>query len=316
MEIKLKRINYDSKEEIEQFINKRAEVVPVAGNYHYSACYYYNQLIANTKHQYGILELNSDKLLVIINRVQFMRTDYYRLIDFPISLKGSAENEIEAFDILFNDLVIEQAYVSDIMLDRIDNSKYKVEEIVDSDFFVDIDNDTFLYRKRYMHHYKILHVINDKNFAIVKAERIHKEDILKLYDTWTTYKIAQGIFSKKLFKNYLGDYNQNVFLDKLLQYVLLYKNQVVALVVFIPTLEGYCQKILEWAYRGKDIEDERLKWIFTCSGEIIHFLSLHELKKEGIKYMSCAGGAGSLNLYNHKKNTCPHRIDYYKVRQK
>ena len=316
----LTKIDFNSKDIIEPFLIPKIDQNEIYGVYHYCWNYYYNQLIGNHKHYYGIKEIKGDKVLFVIAKVNFMTTQYDRLMNYPLSLAGNKENEDAVFDWLLKSGV-KQAYLSNMFANRLDPVVYswdiKEQSWADSDFYCFIPDELSLFNNRYKTHYRINALLNNPDFVYAPAELRHKEDIRELCVAWQAQK-GNGIFSKKLFQNYLEYYNQNIYLQKLKQFVLLYKGKVMALTVFAPMFNGeYCHKLIQWSYkRGYLPEDFVLDKILSQLGQNLHYLYVNELNKQDVKYLSCAGGAGSSKLYSHKKGLYPRVLPYYKVERK
>jgi len=315
IEAKLKRINYDSKQIIEDFILPRLEANPLWGIYHYSYNYYYNQLSGKQKNYYCIFEYNGDKILTVIHKVFHMRTAYNRLMGFPYSLANNVDNERVIFDVLFDEY-IEQAYISGVAIDRVDLAKYKKEEIVDEDYYINLSNREILDNKKYIKGQKVNHFLSDSDFSFRKIELKDKEGIMALYKAWGSHRPEKEP-GKLSYQKYLDGFNQLTIYDKLLQYGMFYKDTIIALSTFTPTIEGYCWGNMQWEYRTYDkivMGNPQLSRIVSRSGKILHYLCLVELHKLGMKFMSCSGAVKEEGLAQHKRETFPHKIEYWLVK--
>ena len=308
--ISLKKVDLNSKELIHSFIQARAKIEQSLGIYHYSIDPFYNWLSNTGKHFYYVTEFEDDKVITFLN---FTQGGYYRMIEFPYSINNNHIHEKEVFDYAMKN-VAGQAYVSDYTLRYIlDGKTYDAIEIADTDFYIDLMNDTWLFSNKYKHDNKVNVLEKSGNFDFREINYYDKGQIISLFDTWGKH---HDLHSKLLFRNYFKEFMQINLSHCLLQYGLFYKDKLIALSIFTPTLEYYCQGIIQWSLRKGDFEncDRDLRIALSQIGQIMNYLCLNDLKFKNMRFVSIAGVNGNnTGLINHKKETCQHQISYFKV---
>lgn len=314
-----KKIDFNSKSQIEQYIGIRTKFNPIEGNYYFGLNYLNNQLTDNRKYHYGIFDFNNTKIFAAVSKVRMGRTQYNRLLDIPICQYVDRENELQFMDLLFDCDYVQQAYISNYNFERLyvnRASKYYREneyEIADQNFYADVKERL---NKKYKNPGRLKIITNGQDYCFRKAELTDKERIFKCFQEWAENK--EELHSNILFKNYFSQFNSITQYNLALQYVLMYKEQCIAFVSFIPTLDGYCYQPIQFTIpKTNHSRDETLYRILSQIGELLERLYICELDKLGFKYISYAGSASNnKGLLNNKIQLSSGSIKYYRVFKK
>jgi len=275
----------------------------------------YNTLNSNHNNFLSEFDISGDSVLAIIRRVSLGRAQYYRLTDYPISISGNKDNEDFLFSMMFEDKQVQQAYIPELFLDRIDKTKYIIDEKPsDYNFYSDVAYDTERMNNKFKTKYRINMLLNNIEFSFSKIDIGDAQHIASLYCSWSESK--EDLHNKVLFRNYFKQFSYLINLGDLLQYCIRYNGKVIALVVFSKMADGYCYKLIQWTYTRNNTPEksEILDKILSQIGQILHYLYTIELNKIGIKYISCAGSAsGNRGLISHKDEIMRNKISYYRI---
>jgi hypothetical protein len=309
-EQKFKKINSNSRETIEKFIQLRANENYLDGNYHYSLNYLNNQLTDNHKHFYSLFEFNNDTIFAGVTKVRMGPGQYNRLIEIPISESGNHDNELSFMELLFNSNYIDQAFISKHNLKYLDKTKYFSNGVADYNFYINIVKDLQL---KHVNKSRLELVTENKEFYFRETLLSDKEKLFEVFNNWAMSH-SEDLHSLTLFKNYFYNFNTLVTYKQLLQYTLTYNNIPIAIVAFIPTLQGYCYQPIQFAYR-RDIflgNDVLYKVLSQIAG-ILQYLFCKKLYELGFKYISLAGTGGNSKGLLKNKETLADCIEYYRI---
>jgi len=314
--ISFKFIDYNDKKLIDDCQQVRSKENPIYGNMHYTSNYLYNALNNNHNNIIGKVQIDSDEIIILVRKVSLGKAQYNRCSEYPISLNGIKTNEDYMFEMLFKNEYIEQAYIPEYYLNRINKTEFTIDKNPsDYNFYSSVENDLNRFTNKFKTHYRITMMEKNTDFKVRKLLYQDFPSLHQLYNRWSNSK--ENLHNKVLFKNYLSQFSYWINYENLIQYCITYKEEIIALVSFAVTNPNYCYKLIQWTYRREPNMEEILDKIISQIGQILHYEYTIKLSEIGVKYVSCAGSAsGGSGLINHKNETMRNKISYYKVTPK
>lgn len=265
----------------------------------------YNKLQSPSKIYYKIFNLNNDMIIVFFKKVQFIKTNYNRLLGMPISLNKDSKNERKVFNILRDRKAIKELVISEEECIR-HNIDYKCLDVAEYDYFYNLKTLESRIDKGSWRSKKSITKYKD-DLTIRFAKPSDYDGILEVHENWKKDK-GEEFRSKNMFKKYFKTFYDN--LDNTI--VLQYKEKIIAYEVIDKFSDKFVTKIISNCLTSRGDYDIP-KSISSNISKILMFYSMKLLIENGFDDYSF-GGALSQSLLNFKRTYSTSEFKYYKIK--
>lgn len=323
--VEFKKIRYSDKETLQQFFN----VYERTNLYPYYLNYGYEELNSNGSYKYAIIEIEDDKVLLCIKDIKLFTTKYKRMLGFPISLKGSYENELKVFEIAKDEIGCKNIQLREEEIVLLpEDFQTRERKLQDVDYYSDINQRVIDIQKR---RFRVKHRINkykgDMEFRLATPEDVPK--IKKIHQSWVDFKTKNHIEirSKRIFKNMFKNIENYMSEDSDIRlYILYYKGIAMGFTLLNDIGNGNCHQIVQQYYNhmnmpkivvqdvlGMESLAEDVRKICTDMGQIFYYFLIERLHEEGYSKVSVAGTGKGKSLLEFKRNIHKEVNNYYLI---